>query len=170
MIGTSFYSIDGLNDTMTQASDKFKTWNEANKICYFPHQRRLRFFTSYLQDNCKRECAWNKWVARFKQNLFLHRIKIQEQYFWSSSSFAISKHLTFRCFAINNKTILAIFRHCVSYSDFLFMRPSLCSRRPCNLNCLINLGLWPFLNYHRRRIPNIISAFFATFQTQERMN
>ena len=77
---------------------------------------------------------------------------------------------TFRCFALNIKTILAISRHCVSYLDFLFMRPSLCSRRPCNLNCLINLGLWPFLNYHRRRIPNIISAFFATFQTQERMN
>ena len=57
---------------MTQASDKFKTWNEANKICYFPHQRRLRFFNSYLQDNCKRECAWNKWVARCKENLFIH--------------------------------------------------------------------------------------------------
>ena len=47
-------------NNILQASEKFKAWNEDNKVCYFPHQKKLKYFNSYLQDNCKRECAWNK--------------------------------------------------------------------------------------------------------------
>ena len=43
-----------------QAGPKFKAWNIAAETCYFPDQRKLRYFTSYMQDNCKRECSWNK--------------------------------------------------------------------------------------------------------------
>ena len=38
----------------------------ANKACYFPDQRNLRFFNSYLQENCRRECTWNWFVISLK--------------------------------------------------------------------------------------------------------
>ena len=43
-----------------KASEKFRQWNDYNKICLFPNQKELRFFSSYFQDNCKRECSWNR--------------------------------------------------------------------------------------------------------------
>ena len=45
---------------MIKASDSFKRWNEENKACYFPHQKKLRYFASYMEENCKRECEWNR--------------------------------------------------------------------------------------------------------------
>ena len=50
--------------TPAQAGAKFRAWNAATETCYFPEQRNLRYFTSYMQDNCKRECSWNKYGIR----------------------------------------------------------------------------------------------------------
>ena len=60
-----------LNIIFFEASDKFRKWNEYYEICYFPHQKDLLFFPSYFQDNCKRECAWNRLVDFFYRFPFL---------------------------------------------------------------------------------------------------
>ena len=43
-----------------QAGTGFKEWNKNKEACFFPDQRRLTFFKSYLQENCERECSWNR--------------------------------------------------------------------------------------------------------------
>ena len=48
------------NISYFKAAEKFKTWNEHNQLCYFPHQKKLKYFKSYMQENCKRECYWIK--------------------------------------------------------------------------------------------------------------
>jgi len=59
--GHQTFHIHGIH--YVQASDKFKAWNEDHQVCYFPHQKKLKYFNSYLQDNCKRECSWNKSIC-----------------------------------------------------------------------------------------------------------
>lgn len=35
------------------------TYDPIERQCYFPNERRLKFFKIYTQGNCQLECAWN---------------------------------------------------------------------------------------------------------------
>lgn len=43
-----------------QSSSDFRKWNEQNKACYFPNDKKLAFFKLYSQDNCLLECRLKK--------------------------------------------------------------------------------------------------------------
>ncbi|XP_023326126.1 acid-sensing ion channel 4-like [Eurytemora carolleeae] len=55
------FDIHGLH--FVQAGTGFKEWNEWARVCYFPDQQDLRFFSYYMQANCRLECDWNRTIS-----------------------------------------------------------------------------------------------------------
>eukprot|EP00094_Tigriopus_californicus_P011134 TCALIF_10745-PA protein Name:"Similar to ppk28 Pickpocket protein 28 (Drosophila melanogaster)" AED:0.17 eAED:0.17 QI:0/0/0/0.66/1/1/3/0/792 len=63
IVDTSFYGehsfyLHGIHHIRT--SEAFQNWNEDNKICHFPEDFNLSYFSHYSQDNCLLECRIKK--------------------------------------------------------------------------------------------------------------
>lgn len=62
-IGSHFYKIPFGAETMiavtprvTSTSDGLRSYKPVKRQCFFPGEKRLKFFKSYTQSNCKAEC------------------------------------------------------------------------------------------------------------------
>ena len=61
-LGEHNFHLHGIH--FIDSSDEFKEWNKENKVCYFPDDRNMSFFSFYTQDNCLLECRYNKIGSR----------------------------------------------------------------------------------------------------------
>jgi len=55
------FDIHGLH--YVQAGPGFADWNKGKRVCYFPDQKELFYFSTYMQANCRLECAWNRTIS-----------------------------------------------------------------------------------------------------------
>ncbi|GBP43266.1 Pickpocket protein 28 [Eumeta japonica] len=88
-----FYHIQGgqegalsMSFHMISTSEKLRSYAPHVRQCYFPAERKLRYFKEYTQKNCERECRANYTFARcgcvwfnMAQELTIHEMKLALQ-------------------------------------------------------------------------------------------
>ncbi|GBP43268.1 Pickpocket protein 28 [Eumeta japonica] len=88
-----FYYIQGgqegalsISFHMITTSEKLKSYAPHIRQCYFPAERKLRYFKEYTQKNCERECRANYTFAKcgcvwynMAQELTIHEMKLALQ-------------------------------------------------------------------------------------------